>query len=264
MGFQDHFSKQAEMYLKARPTYPEELFTYLSEQAPANNLCWDCATGNGQAAISLAEHFKKIIATDGSEQQIKNAQKRDNIEYRVSTAEESGLPDHSVDLITVATAAHWFNHDAFYKEAKRVAMPNGLLAIWTYSEAKINPAIDELMEWFMYDFLYDYWPEGRWYVRNKYQTLPFPYKPIDTPDFYCRMQWNKQQWLNYIMSWSAYNNYTTKNNSEPIAEVLLPRLNPLWKDNEIRAIEWQLHLKCARLNTTSSVANDGKNSNHLI
>ena len=156
MEFQDHFFLQAEMYLKARPTYPEELFEYIAGISPNKNLCWDCATGNGQAAISLAKHFNKIIATDGSEKQIANAVKAENIEYRTCTAEMSGLENNSIDLITVATAAHWFNHDLFYDEAQRVAVPNGILAIWTYSEAKISTEIDALMEWFMYTYLHDY------------------------------------------------------------------------------------------------------------
>lgn len=250
MEFQDYFSRQAEIYAKARPTYPEQLFEYLAAQAPARQLCWDCATGNGQAATSIALYFEQVIATDGSPQQITNALKRNNITYKVGTAEESGLPDSSVDLITVATAAHWFNLDLFYKEAERVAKPNGLLALWTYSEAKISKEVDELMEWFMYDYLHDYWPDGRWYVRNKYETLPFPYTAMQTPGFFCRMNWNRQQWLNYVMSWSAYNNYTAKNPAEPIQQVLLPKLSILWNDTEVKPVTWQLHLKCTVLNTS--------------
>ncbi len=248
MKFQDHFSRQSEMYLKARPTYPEELFEYLAGISPNNNLCWDCATGNGQAAVSLASHFIKIIATDGSEKQIANAIKAENIEYRTGTAEVSGLENNSIDLITVATAAHWFKHDLFYEEAQRVIAPNGILAIWTYSEAKISTEIDELMEWFMYTYLYDYWPDGRWYVRNKYETLPFPFESMQTPNFYCRANWNKQQWLNYVQSWSSYNAYVAKHNTDPL-EMLLPKLNTLWNENENKPVVWQLHLKCARLNT---------------
>ncbi len=248
MEFQDHFSRQSAIYLKARPTYPEDLFSYLSKISPSNELCWDCATGNGQAAISLAQRFKKIIATDGSEQQIQNAIAKENIEYRIGTAEESGLENNSVDLITVATAAHWFNTDLFYKEAERVSKRNGVLAIWTYSEAKISEEIDRLMEWFMYDYLYEYWPDGRWYVRNKYETLPFPFEAIQTPDFFCRMNWNREQWLNYIRSWSAYNNFIAKHSADPI-EILLPQLNRLWNSIETKSVVWPLHLKCARLNS---------------
>ncbi len=246
MSFQDHFSRQSAMYLKARPTYPDELFEYLAGLVPGKDLCWDCATGNGQAAISISPYFNKIIATDGSAQQIEKAMKRENIDYRVATAEQSGLPDHSADLITVATAAHWFEHDKFYAEAKRVAKPNGILAVWAYSEASISPEIDALMEWFMYDFLQNYWPPGRWYVRNSYETLPFPFTVIATPQFFCKMNWNRLQWLNYIQSWSAYNNYVAAHNTDPL-DVLMPKLQLLWTE-ETRQICWKLHLKCTRLN----------------
>lgn len=247
MAFQDHFSKQSNIYLQARPTYPDELFSYLAGLAEHKTLCWDCATGNGQAAISLAKYFDKVIATDGSEKQIANAIRAANIEYRVDTAEQSGLADSSTDLITVATGAHWFNHDLFYAEAERVAKPNGVLAVWTYSEAGITPEIDTLMEWFMYDYLHDYWPDGRWYVRNKYKTLPFPFAQIDSPQFYCRMQWDLQHWLNYVKSWSAYTAYVTKHSTDPL-QVLLPKLQALWTEGESKEIVWPLHLKCARLN----------------
>ena len=249
MPFQDHFSRQAEIYLKARPTYPDELFTYLANLAPAKDVCWDCATGNGQAAISIAQHFKKVIATDGSKQQIDQAMARPNIEYRVATAEQSGLADHSVDLITVATAAHWFNHDAFYTEAQRVAKPNAILAVWAYSEANITSEIDTLMEWFMYDLLHDYWPEGRWYVRNSYNNLPFPFEPMVTPTFSCQMNWGMPHWLDYIKSWSSYNKYVVVHSADPLV-FLLPKLTALWAKDEIKQINWKLHLKCARLNLT--------------
>ena len=43
------------------------------------------------------------------------------VEYRVATAEESGLESKSVDLITVAQALHWFDLERFEAEARRVA-----------------------------------------------------------------------------------------------------------------------------------------------
>ena len=145
MNFKDHFSHQSDIYLKARPTYPEELFEFLANISAEKNLCWDCATGNGQAAVSLVKHFKKVIATDASQKQIANAIAKENIEYRIATAEESGLGNDSVDLITAATAAHWFNQELFYKETQRVAKPNAILAVWTYSSATISKQIDEII-----------------------------------------------------------------------------------------------------------------------
>ncbi len=148
MSFKDHFSGHAQEYSQARPTYPKELFAYLASIAPRHDAVWDCATGNGQAAVGLSAYFKKVIATDASEQQIQNAEQRDNIEYRVTTAEHSGLDNHSVDLIAVAQALHWFDFDNFYQEVKRVLKADGVLAVWTYAllstpDDKINRLINE-------------------------------------------------------------------------------------------------------------------------
>lgn len=246
MEFKDHFSRQAALYAKSRPTYPDGLFDYLASLVKTNDLCWDCATGNGQAAVSLSKYFKKVIATDGSKQQLHAAPPVSNIEYREALAENSGLPDHCTDLITVAQAAHWFDLHKFYAEAERVAKKGSLLAVWTYSEARISPEIDKVVEKFEYGFLEKYWPDQRWYVRNKYQTLPFPYKTWETPPFACTMNWNKAQWLNYVQSWSAYDNYKRKNSAEPLP-VLLAELDPLWPEAEIKSVMWPIHLKCARL-----------------
>lgn len=247
MNFKDHFSQQSAVYAKARPTYPHELFQFLASIAPSQEFCWDCATGNGQAAVSLADCFKRVVATDASPQQIAHASAKQNITYRVAMAEDSGLQNQTADLVTVATAAHWLNLNLFYREAERVLKPNGVLALWTYSSATINSKIDELMEWFAYTYLYDYWPDGRWYVRHRYETLPFPFITMTTPQFFCRANWNKHQWLNYLRSWSSYNNYVAKNSTDPI-DTLLPELNKLWNDTEIKEVVWPLHLKCTRLN----------------
>ncbi|MFN8287118.1 MAG: class I SAM-dependent methyltransferase [Chitinophagales bacterium] len=246
MNFQDHFSKQSDIYAKARPTYPEELFTYLAALVAEKELCWDCGTGNGQAAVALAQYFKKVIATDPSARQIENAVRHSNIEYRVATAEESGLPDKSVNLLTAATAAHWFQHDKFYNEARRVVKKDGVIALWTYSMAHITPEIDELMNWFAYDYLEKYWPDGRWYVRNHYKTLPFPFDAMETPAFYCKMQWSLAQWLDYVRSWSSYTRYVQQHATDPLT-ILMPKLEPLWPTDEIKLVTWPLHLKCARI-----------------
>src|ERR1044071_1842117 len=97
-----------------RPRYPQKLFEYLASVAPGRQLAWDCATGNGQAAVGLASVFDRVIATDASEKQIANAQQRERVEYRLAPAENSGLESATVDLVTVAQALHWFDMEQFY------------------------------------------------------------------------------------------------------------------------------------------------------
>ena len=74
-GFPDHFSGQASAYAKFRPRYPAVLFHYLALRAPGTRLAWDCGTGNGQAAVGLANRFAHVVATDPSDAQLANAQR---------------------------------------------------------------------------------------------------------------------------------------------------------------------------------------------
>src|SRR5919112_4519642 len=106
----DHFSSASREYSFSRPIYPDALYRFLSDITPTKDLAWDCATGNGQAAIGLCKYFKKVIASDASNNQIDNRFERENILYQVFPAEGAvgNLSDDSVDLITVAMAAHWF------------------------------------------------------------------------------------------------------------------------------------------------------------
>src|SRR5690349_15303419 len=135
--FHDHFSGLASRYADFRPHYPAALFDYLAALVPGNAQVWDCAAGNGQASIDLAQRFSKVIATDASPEQIASATARHNVEYRVALAEQSGLADTSVDLVTVAQALHWFDLNRFFAEVQRVLKPGGVLAIWTYATNEV-------------------------------------------------------------------------------------------------------------------------------
>ena len=131
MSFEDkdHFSGHADRYEAFRPTYPDALFLYLSSLCTRHDLGWDCATGNGQAAVALAPYFSAIIATDASQKQIDHARPRANVQYRIAPADGAPLADASVDLVTVAQALHWFSLPRFYAEVLRVAKPDGLIAV---------------------------------------------------------------------------------------------------------------------------------------
>src|SRR5688500_6310732 len=125
----DHFSAVAREYAAYRPRYPEALFDFLAERAPARELAWDCACGNGQATLDLAGRFDRVIATDSSAAQIAEAPSHPRIEWRVASGERSGIPGGVCDLVTVAQALHWLDIDAFFAEARRVSRPAGLIAV---------------------------------------------------------------------------------------------------------------------------------------
>ena len=111
----DHFSSKSREYSYSRPFYPKDLFEFLQEITPNKRIAWDCATGNGQAAIGLCRYFRNVIASDVSKNQIANKFHRNNITYEVFSAEKPNIQDNSVDLITVAEAIHWFDFEKFYR-----------------------------------------------------------------------------------------------------------------------------------------------------
>ena len=52
---------------------------------------------------------------------------------RKGSAEELPFPDGSVDLLTAASAAHWFDQSRFLAEACQVLKPGGCVALLGYS-----------------------------------------------------------------------------------------------------------------------------------
>jgi ubiquinone/menaquinone biosynthesis C-methylase UbiE len=140
LRFQDHFSDRAALYAAYRPLYPESLFEFVAGLTHRHRVALDCGTGNGQAAVGLVPHFDRVIAIDPSAEQLRNATRHERIEYRVASADSSGLPARSVDLVTAAQALHWFDAKAFFAEAKRVLVKDGAIAVWGYGDPILDTA----------------------------------------------------------------------------------------------------------------------------
>jgi ubiquinone/menaquinone biosynthesis C-methylase UbiE len=239
MVFKDHFSTQAQTYADSRPDYPPELYEFIVSQAKAHTLCWDVATGNGQAAVALAQYFERVVATDASMAQLEQAMAHENIDYRCEPAEQSSLEDASVDLVTVAQALHWFEFERFYPELRRVLKPGGLVAAWTYGLLTVNDDIDAIIQGFYSDVLGDYWPQERNYVDEAYKTIPFPYSKVKTPDLSIKREWTLEQLCSYLESWSAVEKYKKENGNSGIAAIK-KQLEPYWTSN--CTVTWPISL----------------------
>jgi SAM-dependent methyltransferase len=241
--FKDHFSGHAVEYAKFRPHYPDELFEYLASISPRHELAWDCATGNGQAAVGLARHFDSVIATDASAQQIESAEPNDRISYRVASAEASGIESASVDLILVAQALHWFDLDAFFAEAKQVLKEDGVLAISSYKVLEIAPEIDAIIWKFYRETTGPFWPPERELVETDYKDIKFPFAELPPIPFEMRQRWNLDQLAGYLRTWSATQKFIAARGFDPVDSVL-KKLRTVWQNpEEVCNIKWPLHLR---------------------
>jgi SAM-dependent methyltransferase len=248
-GFEDHFSADSAGYRANRPGYPDALFDHLAAMAPHRELAWDCATGSGQAASGLARHFRRVIATDASTQQITNTVSHPNIEYRVATAEHSGLDYHSVDLCTVAQSLHWFDLDLFYQEVRRVLVTGGVLAIWSYNLLTVTPEVDAVIRRLYHDLLGPWWPPQRQLVERGYADIPFPFEPLPTPRFDMHAQWQLAQLTGYLRTWSAVQRYLQEKGEDAVA-VVEAELQAAWGEATLRRrVQWPLALRLGRTAT---------------
>ena len=216
---------------------------YLSSLSQKHDLAWDCGTGNGQAAIGLANYFEKVYATDPSEQQILNARPHPKIIYKVEKAECSSLTNNSVDLITVAQALHWFDFEKFYSEVKRVLKPEGIIAVWTYSLPKISSEIDKIILHFHDNIVGEFWQKENQLVSEEYKTIPFPFKEIKTPSFLFQKEITLNDLKGLLMSWSATQRYKDQKGSEPLLAIENDLQN-LWRNvDETKLATWTIFLK---------------------
>ena len=242
MEFKDHFSGRARLYSQYRPRYPDELFEWLGSVSPGHVVVWDCATGSGQAAVGLAKIFDRVIATDASEKQIAMAEPHPSIEYRIATAYQSGLPHESVDAVTVAQAIHWFDHDAFYDEARRVLRPHGLIAVWGYGDPVIGDTrLNQIVHDYNRGTVESYWRPERDLILAGLRTIPFPFDEIRSPEFTMTRDWTLEELCGYMRTWSATAAFAEVIGIDPVSEVEI-ELSKHW-GHETRRVSWPLYVR---------------------
>lgn len=246
MSFKDHFSQAASAYARYRPEYPAELFSYLASLTPRREVALDCATGSGQAAVGLADYYALVVASDGSVSQLQSAQRHPHVAYIGNLAEQPALQSHSVDLVVAAQAAHWFDHERFYPEVRRVLRSDGALALWTYGLAYVEPQIDAIVRHFYDEVIGPYWPPERRWVESAYRDLPFPLREVAAPTLQLNLQWDLDSLIGYIGTWSAVQRYTRATGQDPLS-TLRAEIAPFWPSPvATKAVTWPLHLRVGR------------------
>ena len=250
----DCFSGHAASYVRFRPVYPAGVFDFLSQVAPARRCAWDAGTGNGQAAGELAACFDRVVATDISATQLCQAKPHPRVEHRVASAEESGIEDGALNLVTAFQAAHWFDLQRFFAEVKRVLAPRGVCAILCYGRCRINDDVDDIVDRFYSQTVGPYWPPQRRLVETGYRTVDFPFGKLQTPSFQIQCEWDLGAFVSYLRTWSATQRFIKDRHVDPLIE-FMPLLENAWgRDVGLSDVTWPLHARVGRLLSPAKIA----------
>jgi ubiquinone/menaquinone biosynthesis C-methylase UbiE len=216
--FRSYNSKQGANYASYRPNYHtsvyESLIDYHKSTGGQLDTVLDVGCGTGMAIRNLGPLFTHAIGLDASEGMLDTARSlggtsstSEPIRFELSTAEELGsqlsspIKDGSVDLITAAAAAHWFDMPAFWARAAKVLKPGGSVAMWTSSSIRVHPdlpnaaAIQVVLDKLENEDLDEYTVLGNRLVRGVYHDLPLPWT-VATPipefnkELFLRKEWN--------------------------------------------------------------------------
>jgi SAM-dependent methyltransferase len=243
----DRFSTQSADYARYRIDYPADLYDWLLPQVESRERAWDCATGNGQVAVVLAESFVRVDATDLSDKQLAQAPPRPNIHYQTARAEHTSFPAQRFDLITVAQAVHWFEPDAYHAEVRRVARPGAVLAEWGYNFCRTDrEALNLALDRFHDVTSAPYWDANRQHITSEYARIPFPFADVRTARFEEKRQWTVADMLGYLRTWSATANYARQHNGADMVALVADELTQLWGPGE-REVTFPVFVRTGRV-----------------
>lgn len=242
----NHFETGGDNYAEFRPTYPIDLVKSLAATCASHHHAVDIGCGTGQLSALLASEFDQVTALDPSASQIENAEKNARVSYAVKTAEDTGLPDNSVDLVVAAQAAHWFDLPKFYREVERITKRDGVIALVSYGVPTLMGAIGERFAQFYWQDIHHFWPDARKHVERGYKDLDFPYAELAFDELAIQRDWTRDQLLGYISTWSAARK-AEQAGKMAFFEQFSAELHTLWPDDNTRSIQWPITVRMARM-----------------
>jgi SAM-dependent methyltransferase len=137
------FSSRVDNYVRYRPSYPPEVVNLLKEECDltVDSVIADIASGTGIFTRLLLENRNRVFGVEPN-----SDMRRAGEEFLAAyprftsvtgTAEATTLPNHSVDFVTAAQAAHWFDREKARSEFVRILKPGGW-AVLLWNERNID------------------------------------------------------------------------------------------------------------------------------
>jgi len=140
------FSSRVENYVRYRPSYPPEILELLKNECrlTPDTVIADIASGTGIFTRILLETGNRVFGVEPNADMRRAGEEYLAAYPRFSsvagTAEATTLPDASVDLVTAAQAAHWFDRPRARREFVRIIRPGGwTVLIWNERQTDGSP-----------------------------------------------------------------------------------------------------------------------------
>jgi SAM-dependent methyltransferase len=134
-GPTERFSSRVDDYVRYRPAYPREVIDLLRDECGLRreSLVADVAFGTGLFTRLLLENGNRVIGVEPNADMRRAGEEYlagfPNFTSVNGTAEATTLGACSLDLVTAAQAAHWFDRDKALAEFRRILKPGGFLAL---------------------------------------------------------------------------------------------------------------------------------------
>ena len=225
------FTGKADVYEKFRPSYPDELIDFLYENARCEAVA-DIGAGTGKFTRCLLKKPWSVTAVEPNADMREKLAAIEGITVVNAPAENTGLADKSVGLITAAQAFHWFDEEPFKRECIRVLNDGGKLAvIWlNYVKEGMISRKDQLCRKYSPDKHYR--QTGRAGMRAEEESDGFfaeYFKEFQKAEFFGERVYDRESFIGEALSRS----YAPRE-GEPNYKPLVDELNALFSEYESR------------------------------
>ncbi len=149
----ERFSNRVENYIKYRPNYPKEILEVFRGEMnwQENSAVADIGSGTGISARLFLENGNEVFGVEpnaamreAAEEFLKNFPKFQSVD---GTAENTNLPDNSVDFVIAAQAFHWFDKNKTPTEFRRILREDGFVVlIWNERQLDSNAFLRDYEE----------------------------------------------------------------------------------------------------------------------
>jgi len=125
------FSDRATDYANYRPSYPAAAISTILEGLgdPSQLVAADIGAGTGISSRLLALRGLRVLAIEPNAEMRQAALPHPLVEFRNGTAENTNIPNASVDLVVCFQSFHWFEPTPTIVEFHRILKPDGRLAV---------------------------------------------------------------------------------------------------------------------------------------